>query len=93
MTAGSLYDFVCDLAIEAGWEFGNRTAGHIIGHFPHEKNIGPDARFSIRHGNTIKLRERTPVGAPRHWILEIHFVDRANRFGGFFEELLTIGPA
>jgi hypothetical protein len=32
-------------------------------------------------------------GAPRHWILEIHFVDRANMFSGCFEELLTIGPA
>jgi hypothetical protein len=26
----------------------------------------------------------------RHWILEIHFVDRKRRIGGFFEELLTI---
>ena len=93
LTAGSLYDFVCELAVNAGWEFGNRTAGHLIGHFPHEKNIGPEGRFSIRHGNPIKLRERDATGAPRHWILEIHFVDRANRFGGFFEELLTIGPA
>jgi Xaa-Pro aminopeptidase len=93
LTAGSLYDFVCELAIEAGWEFGNRTAGHLIGHFPHEKNVGPEPRFSIRHGNAIKLRERDAAGALRHWILEIHFIDRANRFGGFFEELLTIGPA
>jgi hypothetical protein len=28
---------------------------------------------------------------PRHWILEIHFVDRARQIGGFFEELLTVG--
>ncbi|HSY07782.1 MAG TPA: M24 family metallopeptidase [Steroidobacteraceae bacterium] len=92
LTAGSLYDFVSELAIAAGWEFGNRTAGHLIGHFPHEKNVGPTGRFSIRHGNPIKLRERDAAGQPRHWILEIHFVDRKNRFGGFFEELLTIGP-
>jgi Xaa-Pro dipeptidase len=26
----------------------------------------------------------------RHWILEIHFVDRDLQIGGFFEELLTI---
>lgn len=93
LTAGSLYDFVCELAIDAGWEFGARTAGHLIGHFPHEKNVGTTGRFSIRHDNTIKLRERDAAGAPRHWILEIHFVDRANMFGGFFEELLTIGAA
>ncbi len=28
-------------------------------------------------------------GIPRHWILEIHFVDERRRFGGFYEELLT----
>ena len=91
LTAGSLYEFVCELAIEAGWEFGAPTAGHLIGHFPHEKNVAQ--RFSIRQDNLTKLRERDAAGAPRHWILEIHFVDRAKRFGGFFEELLTIGPA
>jgi Xaa-Pro aminopeptidase len=93
LTAAALYDFVCTLATAAGWEFGNRTAGHLIGHFPHEKNVGPTGRFSIRHDNSIKLRERDADGAARHWILEIHFVDRARMFGGFFEELLTIGLA
>ena len=35
---------------------------------------------------------RTPDedGRTRHWILEIHFVDRAKGIGGFYEELLTI---
>lgn len=93
LTAGSLYDFACQLATDAGWEFGARTAGHLIGHFPHEKNTDPTGRFSIRHDNSIKLRERDTASALRHWILEIHFVDRPNMFGGFFEELLTIGPA
>jgi Xaa-Pro aminopeptidase len=93
LSAGSLYDFVCALATETGWEFGAATAGHLIGHFPHEKNVGQAGRFSIRNGNATKLRERDANGAPRHWILEIHFIDRARLFGGFFEELLTIGPA
>jgi hypothetical protein len=30
------------------------------------------------------------MGRPRHWILEIHFIDRRQQFGGFFEELLTL---
>jgi Xaa-Pro aminopeptidase len=92
LTAGALYDYVSGLASEAGWEFGNSTAGHLIGRFPHEKNI-PAGQFSIRHDNPIELRERDAAGAPRHWILEIHFVDRTRMFGGFFEELLTVGPA
>jgi len=93
LTAGALYDFVCELAREAGWKFGANTAGHLIGHFPHESNAGQAGRFSIRHGNPISLREPDATGAARHWILEIHFVDQVHAFGGFFEELLTIGPA
>jgi Xaa-Pro dipeptidase len=93
LTAGALYDYVSGLATSAGWEFGNSTAGHLVGHFPHEKDVGPIRRFSIRHDNPIKLRERDAAGAARHWILEIHFVDRARMIGGFFEELLTIGAA
>lgn len=90
LTAGSLYDFVSSLATEAGWEFGAPSAGHLIGHFPHERTPATPQRFSIRHGNEQQIREPDANGAPRHWILEIHFVDRTAEFGGFFEELLTI---
>jgi hypothetical protein len=30
-------------------------------------------------------------GHNRHWILEIHLVDRARQIGAFFEQLLTVG--
>jgi Xaa-Pro dipeptidase len=92
LTAGGLYDFVCGLAKEAGWEFAAPTAGHLIGHFPHETERVPadQKRLSIRRGNTLNLREPDAKGTRRHWILEIHFVDQARTFGGFCEELLTI---
>jgi Xaa-Pro dipeptidase len=90
LTAGNLYDFVCDLAAAAGWEFGAPTAGHLIGRFPHERAPAEPQRFSIRHGNELRIREPDADGTARHWILEIHFVDRAQEFGGFFEQLLTI---
>lgn len=92
LTAGELYDYVSDLALQAGWEFGAATAGHLVGHFPHEHAPGEPRRFSIRHGNDLKLRERDANGLPRHWILEIHLVSRLGQFGGFYEELLTAGP-
>jgi Xaa-Pro dipeptidase len=89
LTAGALYDFVAGLATTSGWEFGAATAGHLIGHFPHERS--PDSkRFQVRSGNNQRLREPDNGGNPRHWILEIHFVDRARGFGGFYEELLTV---
>lgn len=28
---------------------------------------------------------------PCHWILEIHLVDTAREFGGFYEQLLDLG--
>jgi Xaa-Pro dipeptidase len=93
LTAGELYDYVAGLARERGWEFGNTTAGHLVGHFPHERDPHDLTRFSIRHGNGTSLREPDADGLPRHWILEIHFIDRQRRIGGFFEELLTVDRA
>jgi hypothetical protein len=37
------------------------------------------------------MRSTDESGRIRHWILEIHFVDRERRIGGLFEELLTVG--
>src|SRR5450432_2205490 len=91
LTAGQLYDFVAGLAVEYGWEFGHSAAGHLIGHFPHETRPQDPDHLRIRHGNSIQLREPDENGLPRHWILEIHFVDRVRQIGGFFEELLTVG--
>jgi Xaa-Pro dipeptidase len=84
---------VAGLAIAAGWRFGAETAGHIIDRFPHERDPDPADRYSIRSGNPISLRAPFDDGRPRHWILEIHFVDPGGHYGGFLEELLTIrGP-
>jgi Xaa-Pro aminopeptidase len=90
LTAGQLYDYVANLAVEKGWQFGGMTAGHLIGHFPHERAPSDPTRFSIRHGNDVSLREKDSAGATRHWILEIHLVDHKRQFGGFLEELLTV---
>jgi len=90
LTCGELYDYVVRLAGEAGWEFGNTAAGHLIGHFPHESGGAAVKPLSIRQGNDLSLRESDARGAQRHWILEIHFIDRARQIGGFFEELLKV---
>jgi Xaa-Pro aminopeptidase len=90
ITAGELYDYVAGMAGEYGWEFGASSAGHLVGHFPHERPPGDSTRFSIRSGNTTSLRELDAKGDARHWILEIHFVDRSRQIGGFFEELLSV---
>ncbi len=90
LTCGALYDYVDSLALAGGWEFGNKTAGHLVGPFPHESGGSSPHPLSIRHGNERKLREPDASGVPRHWILEIHFIDRQRQIGGFFEQLLTV---
>jgi Xaa-Pro dipeptidase len=90
LTAGQLYDYVAGLAQSAGWEFGAQTAGHLIGQFPHERAPPDTKSLSIRHGNDLQLREPDARGHARHWILEIHFIDRVRQIGGFFEQLLTV---
>jgi Xaa-Pro dipeptidase len=92
LTAGELYDYTVALAADHGWEFGNRAAGHLIGRFPHEGRPSDPDHFRIVHGNSIQLREPGEDGMPRHWILEIHFIDRCREIGGFYEELLTVDP-
>ena len=91
MTGEALYALACDHAAQAGWEFGGSIAGHLVGAFPHERIEGNKIRFYITRGNHHALNARDEAGRERHWILEIHLVDRTRQIGGFYEQLLTIG--
>jgi len=90
VTGKALYDFSCAMATEAGWEFGGSIAGHLVGEFPHERAPGAKAASHIAPGNTSAINGVDSLGRKRHWILEIHLVDRARQIGGFYEELLTV---
>jgi Xaa-Pro dipeptidase len=91
ITAAELYGFAERLAEQAGWEYGGPIAGHLIGVFPHEKIAGDKISLYVHPRNHLRMRMPDASGRKRHWILEIHFVDRAREIGGFYEELLTIG--
>jgi Xaa-Pro aminopeptidase len=91
ITATELFRYVHELAERAGWEFGGAIAGHLIGEFPHERIAGDKVTLYVHPDNHGRMRDPDAMGRTRHWILEIHFVDRARQFGGFYEELLTIG--
>jgi len=91
ITCVELYQYAQQLAREAGWEYGGRIAGHLIGVFPHEKIADNKITLYVHPQNDNRMRTLDASGRKRHWILEIHFVDRALGIGGFYEELLTIG--
>lgn len=78
------------LAIRFGWEFGGPIAGHLIGQFPHERIAGDKVTLYVHPESRLQMHSLDENGRMRHWILEIHFVDRAHQIGGFFEELLTV---
>ncbi len=88
----ALYDYACRSAEEAGWRFGGRIAGHVVGEFPHVRMPGPKERNRIAPGNPEPLRAPDLEGRRRYWILEIHLIDHANQFGGFYERLLLDNP-
>jgi Xaa-Pro dipeptidase len=91
ITAAELYGYAHQLAKDAGWEYGGPIAGHLIGEFPHERIQGDKITLYVHPENPSRMRTPDASGRKRHWIFEIHFVDRARQIGGFYEELLTIG--
>jgi Xaa-Pro aminopeptidase len=93
ITGAALYRFACEKAAEAGWSFGGEIAGHLVGEFPHESIPGARVMKNIMPGNDAPLESVDSKGQRRHWILEIHLIDRARQIGGFYEELLTIDDA
>lgn len=91
ITGAELYHYVQDLAGKLGWKFGNGHAGHLVGEFPHEKIHGDKVSLYIHPENNAPLRSLDADGLKRHWILEIHLVDCDQRYGAFYEDLLTLG--
>ena len=77
----------CNLAREAGWEYGGPIAGHLIGHFPHEQLDGEEKTNYIHPENHVPMNEPDHSGERRHWIIEIHLVDREKKIGSFFEQI------
>ena len=90
MTGEQLYAIACEEAKKAGWEFGGHMAGHLVGLFPHERIPRDMVTFYVTKDNQLSMGSLDKNGMKRHWILEIHLVDRARQIGGFFEQLLTI---
>jgi Xaa-Pro aminopeptidase len=91
ITSRELFAYTKSLAEKSGWEFGGRIAGHLIGQFPHERIPEDKISLYVHPDNNLVMRTPDDKGQKRHWILEIHFVDRQRQIGAFYEELLTVG--
>jgi Xaa-Pro dipeptidase len=89
ITASELYRYAQSLAEQFCWKFGGPIAGHLIGQFPHENIAGDKVTLYVHPDSHLLMRSLDEQGQRRHWILEIHFVDKERQIGGFYEELLT----
>ena len=89
LTGAVCFNYVNDLTKRYGYEFGNAIAGHIVGRYPHEQPDDPnDMCLDVHPDNHTDIFQLDKKGNERHWMLELHFVDRVNNIGSFFEELL-----
>jgi Xaa-Pro dipeptidase len=88
ITGAELYDFALRSAAAAGWKFGGKIAGHIISEFAHAQIPGAKDLTRISSLNLEPMSGPDGNGNPRHWIGEIHLVERDESFGGFYERLL-----
>jgi Xaa-Pro aminopeptidase len=90
LTGAEYFNYVTDITKSYGYEFGNAIAGHILGRFPHEQPDDPaDLCLDVHPDNHTDIFQLDKYGNKRHWMLELHFVDRKNNIGAFFEQLLT----
>ena len=89
ISGAELYSFSQSLAIKYGWDFGGEIAGHIIGQYPHEKLEKEDKSNYIHYENQTDMYGLNKKGEKKNWILEMHFVDRKKKIGGFFEQLMA----
>ena len=93
ITGADLFAFSTAMARRYGWEYGGPHCGHLIGNFPHERIQGDEVENYIHADNHKRMADPDANGGVRHWIYEIHFVDRQRQIGGFFEQLLTLDPS
>lgn len=87
--AARLYQLAVDKAGAYGWTFSGAIAGHIVGRFPHEQPDDPKSwALDIHPDNPDDIFLPDREGLPRHWILELQFIDPENQVGAYFEQLL-----
>jgi Xaa-Pro dipeptidase len=87
ITGAALHDEAVRLAEAAGWIFGGQIAGHLVGEFPHARIPGDKDHYRISPANPTRMHDPDADGHRKNWIIEVHLLDPARRFGGFYERL------
>jgi hypothetical protein len=91
VTGAELYAYAQEWADARSWVFGGVIAGHIVGEFAHAYIPGDKELYRVSPGNPSRMRDPDARGQTKFWILEVHLINRARTFGGFYERLLVPG--
>lgn len=87
--ASDLFELAVEKAREYGWAFTGVIAGHIVGKYPHEQPDDPKSwELDIHPENSNDIFLVDANGDKRHWVLELQFIDKEKKIGGYFEQLL-----
>ncbi len=90
LTGAEFFDYVTNLARRYGYDYGGEIAGHIVGRYPHEQpDKAGDLSLDVHPDNHHSILLLDKNGNKRHWILEMHFVDKAKGIGGYMEQLVN----
>jgi methionine aminopeptidase len=89
LKASDFFKYIVDKAASYGYTYGGEIAGHIVGAYPHEQPADPKSfDLDIHPDNQNDMFLRDANGNERHWILEMHFVDKENNMAAYMEQLL-----
>lgn len=89
LKASALFQYAVEKANDYGWTFAGEIAGHIVGKFPHEQPLDPKSlELDMHPSNDNDMFLLDANGDKRHWILELQFIDKEKKIGGYFEQLL-----
>jgi methionine aminopeptidase len=89
LKAADFFTYIENKAKEYGYTYGGEIAGHIVGEYPHEQPADPKSfDLDVHPSNQNDMFQRDAHGNERHWILEMHFVDKKNKIAAYMEQLL-----
>ena len=87
--ASDIFEMAVEKAKEYGWTYTGAIAGHIVGEYPHEQPADPKSwELDIHSENHNDIFLLDANGEKRHWVLELQFIDKEKKIGGYFEQLL-----
>jgi Xaa-Pro aminopeptidase len=89
LKASDFFQYIEDKAKEYGYTYGGEIAGHIVGEYPHEQPADSKSHdLDVHPDNHNDMFLRDANDNERHWILEMHFVDKKNNIAAYMEQLL-----